>query len=75
MALPVESHSQVTIQTAIHPAFDWRRVAYLALLSRAYQFSARGHELGPVLLSQLLDRAHDAATVYYRSGPLCSAQG
>ena len=50
--------------------FDWREAAELALTSRAiddleesqlypsgdvlYQFSARGHELGQVLLSQLL---------------------
>ncbi len=74
-----------TTSTSIHPAFDWRRVAYLALLSRTldeleegeltpkglvkYQFSARGHELGQVLLSQLLTHPHDGASVYYRSRP------
>ncbi len=66
-----------------HPAFDWREVARLILTSRAmddleeeeltpqglvvYQFSARGHELGQVLLSQLLTHPFDAASVYYRS--------
>ncbi|MCB9450401.1 MAG: pyruvate dehydrogenase [Anaerolineaceae bacterium] len=34
-----------------------------------YQFSARGHELGPLLLSQLLTHPYDAASAYYRSRP------
>src|SRR5512135_260596 len=34
-----------------------------------YQFSARGHELGQLLLSQLLTRPHDTASSYYRSRP------
>jgi len=57
---------------ALHPAFDWLEVARLVLTSRYvdeleeqelvpqgyinYQFSARGHELGQVLLSQLMTR-------------------
>ncbi|MGB4873257.1 MAG: hypothetical protein WBP47_24620, partial [Candidatus Promineifilaceae bacterium] len=65
----------------LHPAFDWREVARLALASRlldeleekeltpsglvTYQFSARGHELGQLLISQLLTRPYDAASVYY----------
>lgn len=69
----------------LHPAFDWREVARLILASRTmddleeetlyprgdvpYQFSARGHELGQVLLSRLLGRPGDAASVYYRSRP------
>ncbi|VAW32018.1 Branched-chain alpha-keto acid dehydrogenase, E1 component, alpha subunit / Branched-chain alpha-keto acid dehydrogenase, E1 component, beta subunit [hydrothermal vent metagenome] len=69
----------------LHPAFDWHEVAQLALASRildemeenelspqglvTYQFSARGHELGQLLLSQLLDRPFDAASAYYRSRP------
>ncbi len=69
----------------INTAFDWREVARLALVSRlldereeqelapqghvAYQFSARGHELGQILLSQLLTYPFDAASVYYRSRP------
>ncbi|MCI0397752.1 MAG: thiamine pyrophosphate-dependent enzyme [Chloroflexi bacterium] len=77
--------------TVLHPAFDWREVARLVLASRAvdllqeeelaprglvtYQFSARGHELGQVLLSQLLDRPFDAAGVYYRSRPFLLGVG
>ena len=72
-------------------AFDWRRVARLVLASRTmdnleedelyprgvvpYQFSARGHELGQILLSQLLDRPGDAASVYYRSRPFVLGAG
>lgn len=71
--------------------FDWREAARVALTSRAmddleeeklypdgdvlYQFSARGHELGQVLLSQLLDRPGDAASVYYRSRPFVLGSG
>jgi 2-oxoisovalerate dehydrogenase E1 component len=71
--------------------FDWRRVTRLFLLSRAldgleerklfperkilYQFSARGHELGQILLGSLLDRVHDAAGAYYRSRPLLLTLG
>lgn len=74
-----------------HPAFDWHEVARLALASRmmdemeeeeltpqghvTYQFSARGHELGQLLLSQLLDRPFDAAGVYYRSRPFMLGSG
>ena len=69
--------------SALHPAFDWHEVAKLVLTSRMvdeleeqelvpqgyinYQFSARGHELGQVLLSQLMTRPFDAASAYYRS--------
>jgi 2-oxoisovalerate dehydrogenase E1 component len=77
--------------------FDWRRVAYHVLASRAlddaeettnrnkasvprehlvlYQFSARGHDMGQVLLGSLLDRPHDAAGAYYRSRPLLLSLG
>jgi 2-oxoisovalerate dehydrogenase E1 component len=70
---------------------DWCKVARLALLSRRldelevdqltpqgkikYQFSASGHELSQILLAQVLDHPHDAATVYYRSRPLLLACG
>ena len=70
---------------------DWRRVAYLTLLSRAldemeetrlipakkimYQFSARGHDMAQVLLGLKLDRPQDAACGYYRSRPLLLALG
>ena len=73
------------------PAVDWRRVAYLTLLSRAldaleeqqlvpqkkilYQFSARGHDMAQVMLGLRLDRPQDAACGYYRSRPLLLALG
>ncbi|HID52655.1 MAG TPA: pyruvate dehydrogenase [Anaerolineae bacterium] len=75
----------------LHPAFDWQEAARLALASRimdemeeneltpkglvTYQFSARGHELGQILLSQLLTRPYDAASVYYRSRPFMLGTG
>jgi 2-oxoisovalerate dehydrogenase E1 component len=75
----------------VHPAFDWHEVARLALTSRfmdemeeeeltpqghvTYQFSARGHELGQLLLSQLLTRPFDAASAYYRSRPFMLGSG
>ncbi len=74
-----------------HPAFDWIEVARLALVSRFldeleetelvpqglvnYQFSARGHELGQLLLAQLLTYPFDAVCPYYRSRPLLLACG
>lgn len=77
--------------TDIHPAFDWREVARLALTSRTldeleetelvpqgfinYQFSARGHELGQLLLCQLMTRPFDAAGAYYRSRPFMFGSG
>jgi 2-oxoisovalerate dehydrogenase E1 component len=70
---------------------DWERVAHLLLASRTlddieetrllparkllYQFSARGHELGQLLLGHLLTDAHDGVGVYYRSRPLMLALG
>ncbi len=73
--------------THLHPAYDWEKVAYLALVSRTmdemeeregfvkYQFSARGHELSQILLSLQLDYVFDAATLYYRSRPFMLAAG
>ncbi len=71
--------------------FDWREVARLALISRlmdemeereltpqglvTYQFSARGHELGQILIAQTLTRPLDAASVYYRSRPFMLGSG
>lgn len=71
--------------------FDWQEVARLALVSRlmdeleeaeltpqghvTYQFSARGHELGQLLIAQLLTKPQDAASVYYRSRPFMLASG
>jgi 2-oxoisovalerate dehydrogenase E1 component len=73
------------------PAVDWRRVARLLLTSRAlddieesrlvpekkvlYQFSARGHELGQLLLGLRLTGKRDGVGVYYRSRPLMLALG
>jgi 2-oxoisovalerate dehydrogenase E1 component len=71
--------------------FDWHRVVKTFLVSRAlddleeskllpekkilYQFSARGHELGQILLGTLLTKRHDAASGYYRSRPLMLTLG
>src|SRR5262245_36061937 len=70
---------------------DWRRVTYLFHASRAlddieesrlvperkvlYQFSARGHELGQILLGLKLTARRDGVGVYYRSRPLMLALG
>ncbi len=70
---------------------DWQRVVRTFLLSRAldeleekrllpakqinYQFSARGHELGQILLGLLLTGRHDAVSGYYRSRPLLLTLG
>ncbi len=70
---------------------DWRDVAQTMLISRAmdekeetelvpnkevlYQFSARGHELGQILLGKLLTNKNDAASAYYRSRPLLLTLG
>lgn len=70
---------------------DWKNVARIMLTSRAmdekeenelvpnkdvlYQFSARGHELGQILLGSLLTNKHDAASAYYRSRPLLLTLG
>lgn len=70
---------------------DWKRIAYLMSLSRAldameeerlvpekkvlYQFSARGHDLGQILLGLQLDNPHDGTCGYYRSRPLLLALG
>jgi 2-oxoisovalerate dehydrogenase E1 component len=40
-----------------------------------YQFSARGHELGQILLGLQLTAPHDGVGVYYRSRPLMLALG
>ncbi len=77
--------------TELHPTFDWIKITRLALASRmmdeleeneltpqglvTYQFSARGHELGQLLISQLLDKPMDAASVYYRSRPFLLGSG
>ncbi len=70
---------------------DWKAIALKMLISRAmddleentlvpekkvlYQFSARGHELGQLILADLLDHKKDAASAYYRSRPLMLGLG
>jgi len=82
----VESELPQTVSTV-----DWTRLAKLMLSSRAiddkeenelvpnkdvlYQFSARGHELGQILLGLQLTNKHDAASAYYRSRPLMLSLG
>ncbi len=79
------------IKTAAESKFDWQRISYLLLLSRAMdkveerdlvpaklvfnQFSARGHDLAQILLGSLLTHPHDAATGYYRSRPFVLSLG
>jgi len=72
-------------------AIDWLRLVKTFLVSRAlddleetkllpekkilYQFSARGHELGQILLGMLLTEPHDGVSGYYRSRPLLLTLG
>ena len=78
-------HTEHTHETGL----DWKRIAYLTLLSRAiddieekelmksrevlYQFSARGHDMAQIILASLLDHPGDAAGGYYRSRPFLLA--
>jgi 2-oxoisovalerate dehydrogenase E1 component len=80
-------HTQHTHATGL----DWKRIAYLTLLSRAlddleetelmksrevlYQFSARGHDMAQIILASLLEHPGDAAAGYYRSRPFLLALG
>ncbi|WP_196138334.1 transketolase C-terminal domain-containing protein [Aliikangiella sp. G2MR2-5] len=73
------------------PDFDWKKVVYTMLLSRAMddieeqelvpaklvfnQFSARGHDLAQILIGSLLTHPHDGATGYYRSRPFVLSLG
>ena len=73
------------------PHYDWEKVVYTMLLSRAMddieeqelvpaklvfnQFSARGHDLAQILIGSLLDHPHDGATGYYRSRPFVLSLG
>lgn len=77
--------------TSAQTGFDWEKVAYLTLASRAldhieeskllpekkvlYQFTARGHDVAQIILGSLLDHEHDAAGAYYRSRPLLLSVG
>lgn len=76
---------------ATKSAINWKEIARKMLLSRAmddleenvlvpekkvlYQFSARGHELGQLILAELLDKPKDSASAYYRSRPLMLGLG
>ncbi|MBN8549348.1 MAG: pyruvate dehydrogenase [Deltaproteobacteria bacterium] len=78
-------------QSELDTRFDWKKIAYLTLVSRAidaleetkllpekkviYQFSARGHDVAQIMLGSLLDHDHDAAGAYYRSRPLLLSLG
>ncbi len=71
--------------------YDWEKISYLMLLSRAMddieeqelvpaklvfnQFSARGHDFAQILLGSLLTHPHDGATGYYRSRPFVLSLG
>lgn len=75
----------------LNTAFDWKKISYYMLLSRAMddieeqelvpaklvfnQFSARGHDLAQILLGSLLTHPHDGATGYYRSRPFVLSLG
>ena len=70
---------------------NWKSIALKMLISRTiddleetkfvpekkilYQFSARGHELGQLILAHLLNKPKDAASAYYRSRPLMIGLG
>lgn len=74
-------------QVSLH----WKEIARKMLISRSiddleehklvpekkvlYQFSARGHELGQLVLASLLTNFKDAASAYYRSRPLMLGLG
>ncbi|MDZ7771485.1 MAG: transketolase C-terminal domain-containing protein [Balneolaceae bacterium] len=78
-------------ETDIPADIDWEHLVRLFLISRAmddkeenelvpdkkvlYQFSARGHELGQMLLGSRLKHPHDGASAYYRSRPLMLSLG
>lgn len=81
----------VADETAASFSFDWHKLTHLAWVSRAldemeekeltpqghvkYQFSSSGHELGQLLMSQLLTRPFDGASAYYRSRPFLLGSG
>lgn len=76
----------VSADRNVSVVLNWREIARTMLTSRTldnieenelvpnkevlYQFSARGHELGQVLLGSLLTHNHDAVSAYYRSRPI-----
>ena len=87
-AAPVEKNGEVAGRLN---AEQWKRVAYLTLVSREmdrteeeellpqrkllYQFTARGHDVAQIILGSFLNHPHDAANGYYRSRPALLALG
>ncbi len=87
----ISSHSQNSSDLNTSSNFDWKKISYLLMLSRAIddieeqelvpaklvfnQFSARGHDLAQILLGTLLNHPHDGATGYYRSRPFVLSLG
>ncbi|HEY1837667.1 MAG TPA: transketolase C-terminal domain-containing protein [Rhizomicrobium sp.] len=85
----MSTHAKTTGTNA--PPWDWRRIAYCTLVSRAldeleektliperkifYQFSARGHDMAQVMLGLQLTNPNDAVCGYYRSRPILLALG
>ncbi|MEM7799123.1 MAG: transketolase C-terminal domain-containing protein [Chloroflexota bacterium] len=86
-AEPIEKKASGSKEFKGHTSRDWERIAYLMHLSRTmdeteeregfvkYQFSAKGHELAQILLSQKLTYPFDAASGYYRSRPFALGSG
>lgn len=88
--MPTKKKKEENIPETV-TSINWNRVVELMLASRAmdekeenelvpnkevlYQFSARGHELGQILLGSQLNHKHDAASAYYRSRPLMLTLG
>ncbi len=74
-----------------NPNFDWKRISYLLLASRAldqieetkllpekkvlYQFTARGHDMAQIILGSIINHKYDAAGAYYRSRPFLLTLG
>src|SRR5437879_3489025 len=84
--MPISSVLSQTVLEPSVASVDWRRVVRIFLLSREvddieesrllpekrvnYQFCARGHELGQILLGLQLTNRQDGVGGYYRSRPL-----
>ena len=87
----IESEDLLVNSESINPNFDWEKILKLIFTSRAiddieetilvpqgkvlYQFSARGHDMGQILLGTLLTHQHDAVSAYYRSRPMLLTLG
>jgi 2-oxoisovalerate dehydrogenase E1 component len=90
-SLKSEKSGAMAAKSGAADSVDWRRLVKTFLVSRAlddveetkllpekkilYQFSARGHELGQILLGMLMTKPHDAVSGYYRSRPLMLTMG